>query len=261
MCAKEASHERLGMEKANRFKLELDLSSLAMFHANNGYNVYSVSPEAALNFLIAKDFLISISQPFTVRINDIDDRYKDSKHNGIQIAPDDTNMSFVWKAPYESWRFHLGTQMSFPTAPYNKESEGQFVNGSGRFSEAISFSASYISDPVVIGGNFSYAFATPQIQNPATAWVPCIFTVGLSFTTVLNNRFSVSCSGDVSWNSNEFIHGRYKAGQSSVAESLELKIAWHESEWALSSFTSVSYSEGQLKAKLGLGYTKTLLKK
>mgnify|MGYP000128178501 CR=1 FL=1 len=68
----------------------------------------------------------------------------------------------------------------------------------------------YISDPVIIGGNIVYTFVTPQIKNDKTAWIPCILTTGLNITTVLNNYFSVSISGNISWNSNELFQKQYQ---------------------------------------------------
>lgn len=73
--------------------------------------------------------------------------------------------------------------------------------------------------------DFSYTFVTPQIKNKATGWIPGILNTGINFTSVMNNYFSISCSGSVRWNSGQHIDKRYISGLASISESIQVQIS------------------------------------
>lgn len=261
LYAEKSDHERIGREKEKIITIELDSSCNMQFFTSSGYNVYTISPQVGFNFIVLNDYIFTINQPFTIRLNDIDSRYEASKQNGLKFAVDDIGLNFTWRKPYKSWRFNVGTDMTIPTAPYKAKNETHFVSGTGRFSQSLLFSVSYISDPVIIGGNIVYTFVTPQIKNDKTAWIPCILTTGLNITTVLNNYFSVSISGNISWNSNELFQKQYQHGQSSVAETIQFQASWQKEKWALVTAISITHNEQALHPKWTLGYTYKLFEK
>ena len=257
----EDKHERIGIEKEKLLEIELDLSCVAEFYSYSGYNTYTTIPQIGCNFTLLNDYVFSIYEPVTIQLNDINSTYPESAQNGLKFAFDDFSFRFMWKKPYKSWRFQVGTSMTFPTSPWKQKNAKHFVTGSGRFTQSLLFNASYISDPVIIGGNFSYTFVTPQIKNKATGWIPGILNTGINFTSVMNNYFSISCSGSVCWNSGQHIDKKYIQGQANISESLQVQISWQKQKWSIASFVGLSFRQQQVNPSWGLTYTRSLFEK
>ncbi len=259
--SEESEHERIGIEKEKRLEIELDLSCLAQFYSYDGYNTYAILPQIGCNFTVLNDYIFSITQPLVIKLNDINSVYLESVQNGLKFAFDDFLFRFIWKQSYHSWRFQVGTSMIFPTSPWKQKNPKHFVSGSGRFSQTLLFNASYISDPIIIGGNFSYTFVTPQLKNKSSAWIPSILNTGINFTAVMNNYFSVSCLGNVIWNSGELLDKKYIQGQANVSESLQIQVSWQKQKWAISSFVVVLFTQQKISPSWGLTYTRILFEK
>ncbi len=259
--AEESQHERIGTEQEKKVKLELELSSAIQFYFFSGYNTYTIFPQVAFKLSLFNDYVFSVGQSASFLLKDINSLYIESTQKKIQINIAPFPLSFIWKPVYKSWHFQLGTVLNLPTPPWGKDKNKDLVSGTGRFGQSILFNTSYIRDPIIITGIFSYTYITPQIKNEKSAWFPCILNFGLAFTTVLNSCFSVTCSSNVTWDMGEFTNKKYLSGQSKLSESLQVQLSWQEKEWALSSYLNLSFSQMFLTPKWGITYTRVLFEK
>ncbi|QSH95221.1 hypothetical protein [Treponema phagedenis] len=257
LWAEDAEHNRIGIEKRQDFKMEMELSNRMKFQFISGYNIYDFLPQVGFNFIIFDDYLFSINQSISVRMKESAPMFKEKKF-AIKAAFNDTVLGFTWQPSYQRWRFKLGLVSTLPTVPWVPKNADSFVTGSGRFGEEVFFAVNYITDPVVIGGRVSYTFVSPVIKNKESGWIPCILTSAVNVTAVLNHHISLSCIAAISWDSGPLQSSHYISGQSSLMESVKFNASWTENKWSISGELEFLHSSGVVLPIWGLSFTREL---
>ncbi len=243
---------------ATDFGLDLELGATSHFYIADPSHSCISSPNFALNFSFLDSFSFFISQGMSVRFNDINHQNPSSGVNKVQFAIDDLTSGFFWSHKLANWVFSLGTVMSFPTAPYKKSSPTDFVGGSGRFVQSILFGTSFVADIVVVGANISYAYATNQVKDKSSGWVPGIINTGLNIALLLGDNFSLSFAGAFKWESGRLISGSYQANEAGYSGDIKMKLAWIEPKWSISTYVGVIFIKKTYVPNIGIGFVRNL---